>query len=133
MKHLQIACFLFSIFITNLSYAGVVSDLQKYGNAVSASTDGTVKFVSAEQTTKSPMNAFKLIFKTDHEALMSVPGAASGNAAYYTNIARTNAWSMKFRTKELKKIMLRHKIDLVIGDLTNLVGKTQSIAVCFPK
>ena len=131
MKHLQIACFLFSIFITNLSYASVVSDLQKYGNAVSVSTDGTVKFVSAEQTT-SPMKAFKLIFKTDHEALMSVAGAASGTA-YYTNIARREAWSMKFRTKELKKIMLRHKIDLVTGFLTNLVGETQSIAFCFQK
>lgn len=131
MKRIQIACFLFSLFITNLSYAGVVSDLQKYGRALSASTDGAVRFVSAEQTMKSPMSAFKLIFKTDHEALMSVPGANSGNPAYYTNIGRTKAWSMKFCTKNLERIMLLYKIDLVIGDLTNLVGETQSISTCF--
>ncbi|WP_320045158.1 zinc ribbon domain-containing protein [uncultured Desulfobacter sp.] len=116
---------------TNSSYAGAISDLQKYGRALSTSTDGNVKFVSAAQTTKSPLNAFKLVFKTDHEALMSVSGAEPGNTAYYHNVGRTLTWSTKFCTKELKKIMLQHEIDLVSGDLANFDGETQSMSPCF--
>ena len=108
----------------------IIEDLEKYGRTVAASTDGTILFISAIQTTKSPMNAFKLTFKTDDDALMSASGAAPGNAAYLVNIGRTKAWSAKLCTKQLKAMMSRYKIDLVTGDLANLSGKTQSMAIC---
>ena len=105
-------------------------DLEKYGNAVSVTTDGTVKFVSARQTTESPTNAFQLKFETDDAALMSGLGAESGNAAYLTNVGITRAWSVRFCTDELKAIMSRYRIDLVTGNLTNLEGKTQRMSIC---
>jgi hypothetical protein len=112
------------------SASSLISELEKYGSAVAVATDGAVIFVSAEQTTKSPLNAFKLQFKTDRDALMSAPGAAPGNAAYLANFGRTELWSTRFCTEELKAIMSRYKIDLVSGDLTNLKGETQSISMC---
>ena len=130
MKSFKLSCFLLGVFVTDLSYAGVIADLEKYGNSVANSTDGSITFVSEKQTTKSPMNAYKLTFRTDHEALMSVPGASSGNAAYLTNVGRTKAWSIKFCTDKLKRIMSRYKLDLVTGDLTNLESKTQSMSIC---
>ena len=111
----------------------IIDGLEKYGRAVAASTDGTILFVSAIQTTKSPMNAFKLQFKTDEDALMSASGAAPGNAAYLANIGRTKVWSAKFCTKQLKSMMSQYKIDLVTGDLANLSGKTQSMAICWSR
>jgi len=109
------------------------SDLEKYGHSVATSTGGEIKLVSVKQTTKSPLNAFIIIFKTDHEDLMSNPGAKPGNSAYYENQGRTMVWSAKFCTNKLKRIMLQHKIDLVTGELTNLVGEIQSASPCFSK
>ena len=76
------------------------------------------------------MNGYKLKFKTDNHALMSVAGAEPTNAAYLTNVGRTKLWSAKFCTRSLKSIMSRHKIDIVTGDLTDLKGERQSMAIC---
>ncbi len=108
----------------------IIEGLEEYGRTVAASTDGNILFVSAIQTTKSPMNAFKLHFKTGDDALMSASGAAPGNAAYLANYGRTKAWSIKFCTSQLKALMSRHQIDLVTGDLTDLRGDTQSMTIC---
>ena len=108
----------------------IIEGLEKYGRTVAASTDGTIFFVSAIQTTKSPMNAFKLQFKTDNDALMTTSDAALGNAAYLANIGRTKVWSAKFCTKQLKAMMSQYKIDLVTGSLANLSGETQSTSIC---
>lgn len=110
--------------------SSALSELMKYGNTVAAATSGAVVFVSAKQTTKSPMNAYKLLFKTDRAELMSEPGAAPGNAAYIANTGLTKLWSMRFCTENLKAIMSQYGIDMVSGDLSNRRGETQSLALC---
>jgi len=40
------------------SASSVILELRKYGNTVAAATDGVVIFVSAYQTTKTPMNGY---------------------------------------------------------------------------
>lgn len=108
----------------------LLPDLEKRGREVAEATDGAVVFVSVQQTTSRPLNGYQIKFETDREELMSSPGAEPGNAAFYSNTGRTEAWSARFCTPKLKSLMARHGIDIVIGDLTNSAGTTQSMSIC---
>lgn len=107
--------------------SSVLPDLERYAASVVEATNGAVAFVSVTQTTA---DAFQIQFKSGHEALMSQPGAEPGNAAYLSNVGRTKAWSTRFCTPELKAIMSRFGVDIVTGNLTDLAGDTQSMAIC---
>lgn len=111
------------------STATPLPDLQTHGRAVEEATGGNVVFVEAVQTTTSPY-AFVLRFETSDEALMSRPVAEPGDAGYVINSGRRNLWSRRFCTAELRSIMSRHRIVMVTGNLTDLMGEIQSVSAC---
>lgn len=106
-----------------------IADVDQYGNSLSMETDWAIMFSSTERTTKTP-NAFKLHFQANHSALTSRPVKELGDIAYLTKTGRTIVWKSMFCTNELRDIMVRHKIDLAVGNLTDLDGETQSMALC---
>ena len=53
-------------------------------------------------------------------------------AAFYRNSAKTAVWQATFCTIQLQDLMATFRLSLVSGNLTDLDGKTQALAVCFP-
>jgi len=105
----------------------VIVDLTSYGKMLEERTKGAVTFVSAMETIPG---AFQITFATDRPELLSAAGAKPGNAAYYTNVGRTELWKVRFCTSELEEIMQKYGVTLVSGNLTDGSGTTQSMAVC---
>lgn len=113
------------------SPAGVVSRLEAYGRSLAASTpNGAVRFSSVVSTTEKPLRAYKVVFSTSVRELMSNPNGSTDRTARTENLGRTAVWQAKFCTRELKTIMARDGLDLVSGDLQNISGLTQSMALC---
>jgi len=110
------------------------SSLEKYGKQLAGSTkNNAITLVSVTETMEQPMIAYVLQFKTASEELMSEPNAEENEAAYWRNLGKTEVWSAKFCTVELKKIMTEFKIDMVSGDLTDMQGDTQRMSLCSPR
>lgn len=108
----------------------IIKALSTYGNTIESGRDGDVTLVAVINTTQKPAFAFKLIFATKSQDLMSKPNAATDPKAYRLNIANTNAWQARFCTKELKLVMSKYSIDIVSADLQNGAGDTQSFSIC---
>jgi predicted nucleic acid-binding Zn ribbon protein len=125
-----VVVFIFNNDESSNSTKSVLNVLGEYGNAVTKASGEAVIYISSEQTTKSPLNAYKIYFKTDREELMSVSGAEYGNAEYFTNAGITKVWTERFCTQQLKEIISQYEIDLVSGDLSDFNGETQRVAVC---
>ena len=109
------------------------SSLEKYGKQLASSTqNNAISLSTVTKTMEQPLRAYKLQFKTTAKELMATPNAQKDTTAYWTNRGKTEVWQTKFCTDQLKRIMATFRIDLVSGDLTNMSGETQSMAICSP-
>ena len=106
-------------------------NLEKYGRQLADSTENnTITLSNVVKTTEQPMRAYKLQFQTNVNALMSDSVTNLNSIEYWTNLGKTKSWQTKFCTDELKAIMTTFEIDVVSGDLANMQGETQSMAIC---
>jgi hypothetical protein len=106
-------------------------DLEKYGLAIASSAlPGAVQFEEAIQTIEQPMRAYKLTFETSSPALLKSPSGEGDQVAFLKNSGKVDLWQRKFCSLGLIPIMVRHGLDLVSGDLRDLKGETQSLAIC---
>ena len=121
--------FLFSSAAWALPYRDLVSYSE--GIAVSISKGARFELQSVEPTMKVPVYTYKVIFATDSAELMSLKDAATNPSSFATNTGKRLAWEAKYCTAELKRIMLRHGLDMVAAEITDMKMQTQMIAVCF--
>jgi hypothetical protein len=105
--------------------------LEEYGKYIaSSSKEGAISFVAVRKTMDPPAAAYQLTFKTGVAALMSAPNAENGNAAFVKNQGLSQAWEAKFCDDRLDSLMAAWKVRYLSGDLQNLQGETQSMALC---
>lgn len=105
--------------------------LERYGWRFASSTENNaITLSNVVKTMEEPMRAYKLKFKTNTNALISEPVTHLNSVEYWTNLGKTKSWQTKFCTDELKAIMTTFGIDVVSGDLSNMQGETQSMAIC---
>jgi len=133
-RRLTLGFIVFGFAVVTASH-GLAADpqdrLAAYGKQIASSTEQhAVVFVTVVKTTETPLRAYQIKFKTNHQALMAERNAERDQKAYLINRGKTEAWQQKFCTPELKTIMQVFGIDLVSGDFANMKGETQSMAVC---
>lgn len=116
--------------LTSPAFAGTLNELNHYGKGISASAHHNIQFVRTKHTSSSPFTAYALTFRTNKKVLMAAKDAQTNHADYVLNLGKTKIWQIKFCTDSLKKIMAVHQIDIVTGDLQNMKGETQSLALC---
>jgi hypothetical protein len=105
--------------------------LVAYGKQIASSSEqNAIVFAAVIKTTEMPRRAYQIKFKTNHKAMMSERNAEKDHNAYLINQGKVRMWTAKFCTPELKTTMQVFGIDLVSGDLTNMEGETQSMALC---
>lgn len=126
--------FIFPIAISISLFADshtAIEDLDIFGETLGENTQNSaIRYKKTIQTTKTPLNAYKLTFTTGNKALLSIPDVKSNNSAYIANLARTELWQRKFCNTSLKPIFTKFNINIISGDLTNENGETQSLALC---
>lgn len=103
--------------------------MNAFGEKLQAETpDSNIVFIESVPTTPG---VYKLTFRTNLESLHSVANAATDKTANLTNQALTIVWQEKFCSPLLKQLIKdQQNITGVIGDLQNMSGETQRIAIC---
>lgn len=116
---------------SNVAGEGVVADLEELAQKlVSSISDGSVHYWEAYRTSEKPLNVYKVDFRTSNLALLSAPDASSNRMSFAANVGKRTAWEEAFCTPELRRLMIAHRIDLVVGGLSDAHGRNQFLAVC---
>jgi hypothetical protein len=128
-----ISCFLALACLSASAFAGPDFDkkIDAYGRALVASANpGVFKYVETTQTMSVPLVSYIVTFSTNDAIFLSSSRRAPSNAAFTENSAKRMVWEAKFCTEKLRALMRSANVNVVNGELVNLAGKTQFIAVC---
>ena len=107
--------------------------LEQYGQQLAHSIPAkSVAFSHVTHTTDQPLRAYQIQFITSRQDLMAEEISLTETTPSTRNSMRTALWQAKFCTLQLQGLMATLRLNVVSGNLTDLHGETQSMAVCFP-
>lgn len=121
----------------NLTQANSASEgeiivlLDTVGKKISEKSENhAIIYVDSFRVSEAEIPAYKSIFRTSHEALMSHHDADKDMTAYYHNVGRTEAWQAAFCRPEIRDAIKKYNLSVISANLENEDGEIQSMAVC---
>jgi len=109
----------------------IVTLLDDFGSEVSNKSENkAIIYKESFRVSESEAPAYKSIFKTSHEAFMSLPNASKDRNAYLYNAGRTEIWQAIFCKPEIYAVMKKHNLTVISANLENEKGELQSMALC---
>lgn len=105
--------------------------LARHGQQIAATSEpGVLTFRSSQKTTDAPRRAYKVVFLTRGDSMLSDPDGGTSQSGFLRNRGLALAWKAKFCTADLSSVMRQYGIGMVSGQVLDLAGDIQAIAIC---